>query len=146
MHTPRGEVLVLGPDSSFQLKLIPLSPYEFTGAGMEISSSSEAIEEIRSSPEYGMRALEESDIKRITMAVEHGAGASDALRQILSKTPLSLEDLSSSSASHILQGPVLLRPDLSSLGSTVLGTQKSLDRATEKAFRARYPLRAGMYV
>ena len=44
MNTPRGEVLVLSSDSAFQLKLIPLNPREFTGAGVELPESNDIVD------------------------------------------------------------------------------------------------------
>jgi hypothetical protein len=145
MNTPRGEMLVLSPESAFQLKLIPLNPHEFTGAGVELSQSNKAVERIRSSPEFGLRPLEESDMTHIARSLSSESGAEAALRDILGRTPMSVEDLSTSSASHILRGPVLMRPELGSLGRDISETQRSLDSLAEKTFRDRYPMRSGMY-
>ncbi|MBE0525485.1 MAG: hypothetical protein IH631_00980, partial [Candidatus Thorarchaeota archaeon] len=69
MNTPRGEVLVLSSDSAFQLKLIPLNPQEFTGAGVELPESNDIVESIRSSPEFGLRPLSESDLLGIAQSM-----------------------------------------------------------------------------
>jgi hypothetical protein len=118
MSTPRGEMLILSSDSAFQLKLIPLNPFEYTGAGVELPESSDTAEEIRASPEFGLRPLDETDLQG--------------------------EDLSTTDG-HILRGPVLTRPDLGSLSPEILKRQLSLDRSAERTFRRRYPDRAGMY-
>ena len=77
------------------------------------------------------------------------SGGDESARQevgeILSRTPLSLEDLSTTENSHILRGPVLSRPDLGSLSPEILKMQMALDRSANKTFRKRYPMRAGMY-
>ena len=65
MNTPRGEVLVLSSDSAFQLKLIPLNPREFTGAGVELPESNDIVDSIRTSPEFGLRPLSEVDLQGI---------------------------------------------------------------------------------
>jgi hypothetical protein len=148
MHTPRGEVLVLSPDSAFQLKLIPLNPYEFTGAGVEIPRSNRTIDEIRSSPEFGLRPIDEVDLQSILNALGSPQGTSPEIQEILKRSPVSLEDLSEKehAASHVLRGPVLMRPDLSSLSPEFLKMQMHLDQSAQKVFHNRYPMRAGMYL
>lgn len=145
MSTPRGEMLVLSSDSAFQLKLIPLNPYEFTGAGMELPESCETVETIRSSPEFGLRPLSESDLHSILNSLTGEKGPKLSLDDILRRTPRSLEDISADFPSPILRGPVLMRPDLSSLSPEILKRQLSLDRSAEKTFRKRFPERAGMF-
>lgn len=146
MNTPRGEVLVLSSDSAFQLKLIPLNPQEFTGAGVELPESNDIVESIRTSPEFGLRPLSESDLHDLATSMGSEQGARQEIGEILSRTPLSLEDLSSNQSSHILRGPVLTRPDLGSLSPDILKMQMALDRSAQKTFRKRYPMRAGMYI
>ncbi len=146
MNTPRGEVLVLSSDSAFQLKLIPLNPREFTGAGVELPESNDTVDFIRTSPEFGLRPISESDLQGIANSMRtDDQSARQEVGEILSRTPLSLEDLSSNESSHILRGPVLSRPDLGSLSPEILKMQMALDRSANKTFRKRYPMRAGMY-
>jgi len=145
MNTPRGEVLVLSSDSAFQLKLIPLSPQEFTGAGVELPESNDIVDSIRTSPEYGLRPISEVDLQGIVNAISGDQEARPQISEILSRTPLSLEDLSSNQSSHILRGPVLTRPDLGSLSPEMLKMQMALDKSAQQTFRKRYPMRAGMY-
>lgn len=145
MSSPRGEMLILSSDSAFQLKLIPLNPYEFTGAGVELPESSDAVESIRSSPEFGLRPLSESDLHGILNSITGEPGPKINLDEILKRTPRSIDDLSADLSSPILRGPVLVRPDLGSLSPEILQRQLSLDRSAEKTFRKRYPERAGMY-
>ncbi|MCK4567722.1 MAG: hypothetical protein KAU48_10470, partial [Candidatus Thorarchaeota archaeon] len=124
MNTPRGEVLVLSSDSAFQLKLIPLNPREFTGAGVELPESNDIVDSIRTSPEFGLRPLSEADLQGIVTSMSSGdENARQEVAEILSRTPLSLEDLSTNESSHILRGPVLTRPDLGSLSPEILKMQ-----------------------
>ena len=146
MNTPRGEVLVLSSDSAFQLKLIPLNPREFTGAGVELPESNDIVDSIRTSPEFGLRPLSEADLQGIANSMSGGdQDARQEIGEILNRTPLSIEDLSSNESSHLLRGPVLSRPDLGSLSPEILKMQIALDRSANKTFRKRYPMRAGMY-
>ena len=145
MTTPRNEMLVLSSDSAFQLKLIPLNPYQFTGAGVELPESCDTVDTIRSSPEFGLRPLSESDLHGIINSITGDPGPKLSLDTILKRTPRSLEDISADETFPIIRGPVLMRPDLGSLSPEILKRQISLDRSAEKTFSRRFPERAGMY-
>ncbi|MFW9787840.1 MAG: hypothetical protein ACFFE2_09775 [Candidatus Thorarchaeota archaeon] len=145
MSTPLGEMLVLSSDSAFQLKLIPLNPYQFTGAGVELPESCDAVDSIRSSPEFGLRPLSESDLQGMLNSLTGEKGPKLSLDDILKRVPQSIDDISADTPSPILRGPVLMRPNLGSLSPEILKRQISLDRSAEKTFRKRFPERAGMY-
>jgi hypothetical protein len=145
MTTPRGEMLVVGPDSAFQLKLISLNPFEFVGSGMEVKDTSSAIKSVRSTPEFGFRPLTETDIQGLVAAFGNPRGMQSKLRNIIQRAPVSTSDLDSGSIDHILSGPVLTRPDLTSFGGDVKKVQDQLDKSALSIFRKRYPMRAGMY-
>ena len=145
LSTPVGDMLVLGPTSTFQLKLIPLGPQKFTGAGVEISGSKKALKRIRQTPEFGLRPLSSDEMTDLLTAFTNPETSSSKLQTILSRTPLSHEDLTHSSAEHILSGPILTRPDFGALDAEILKRQLSLDRSASDVFRQRYPMRAGMY-
>ena len=145
MSTPRGEMLVLSSDSAFQLKLIPLNPYEVTGAGVELPESCDTVDAIRSSPEFGLRPLSESDLHGIVNSITGEQGPKLSLDDILKRTPRTIEDISADTPAPVLRGPVLMRPDLGSLSPEILKRQLSLDRSAERTFRKRFPERAGMY-
>jgi hypothetical protein len=138
-------MLILSSDSAFQLKLIPINPYEFTGAGVELPESCDAVESIRSSPEFGLRPLSESDLHGILNSITGDSGPKLSLDDILKRTPQSIDDISADIPAPVLRGPVLMRPELGSLSPEILKRQLSLDRSAEKTFRKRFPERAGMY-
>ncbi|MHA2043002.1 MAG: hypothetical protein ACW975_14205 [Candidatus Thorarchaeota archaeon] len=145
MTTPRGEMLVVGPDSAFQLKLISLNPFEFVGSGMEVKDTSSVVKSVRSTPEFGFRPLTETDIQGLVAAFGNPLGMQSKLRKIIQRAPVSSSELGGSSIDHILSGPVLTRPDFSSLGGDVRKLQDQLDKSAMNVFRKRYPMRAGMY-
>ena len=145
MTTPRGEMLVVGPDSAFLLKLISLNPFEFVGSGMEVKDTSGVVKTVRSTPEFGFRPLTETDIQGLVAAFGNPLGMQSKLRNIIQRAPVSSSELGGSSIDHILSGPVLTRPDLSSLGGDVRKLQDQLDKSAMNVFRKRYPMRAGMY-
>jgi hypothetical protein len=145
MSTPRNEMLVLSSDSAFQLKLIPINPYEFTGAGIELPESCDIVDTIRTSPEFGLRPLNESDLRGIINSITGEHGPRLSLDEILKRIPQSIDDISADTQTPILRGPVLMRPDLGSLSPEILKRQISLDHSAERTFRKRFPERAGMY-
>ncbi len=138
-------MLVVGPDSAFQLKIIPISPQEFTGAGAELPESNTVIDSIRSSPEYGLRGLAQAELEAILESVINPSVAPSPIGSILRRAPLGSDEIEKSNVDHFLTGPVLTRPDLSSLGPEVVRMRDTLDRSANKVFRKRYPMRAGMY-
>ncbi|MFX1441661.1 MAG: hypothetical protein ACFFFD_15580 [Promethearchaeota archaeon] len=145
MTTPRGEMLVVGPDSAFQMKLISLNPFEFVGSGMEIKDSTSVVQSVRSTPEFGFRPLTETDIQGLVAAFGNPLGMQSKLRSIIRRAPVSSSELGTGSIDHILSGPVLTRPDLTSLGGDMKKVQDQLDKSALGIFRKRYPMRAGMY-
>ncbi len=145
LSTPRGEMLVVGPDSAFQLKLISLNPMEFTGAGMEISDSNDAIDRLRASPEYGLRPLDNLDIQRLIDSMSNPAESRTHLESIIQRDPILPKDLEDTRVEHILTGPVFTRPELGSMNPEILKIQDSLERSAQSIFKKKYPMRAGMY-
>ena len=143
MNTPKGDMLVLGPESAFQLKLISINPSLVTGAGIEIPDTDKAFERMRSTPEFGFRPISDRDLRNIIRALHHPEIARPQIDAILRRTPLPLTGIKPSKS--ILTGPVLTRPDLGSLSPEIMKTQLSLDRIAWKQFSKRYPMRAGMY-
>jgi hypothetical protein len=143
MSSPGGDMLVLGPESAFQLKLISINPRKFTGAGIEIPDSDEAFERMRATPEFGFRPIRGSDIQDIVRALKHPEIVRPQINTILRRTPLPITEIKPSES--ILTGPVLTRPDLGSLSPDIMKTQLSLDRVAWKQFRKHYPMRAGMF-
>ena len=145
LNTPVGEMLVVGPDTAFQLKIIPLNPVEFTGAGVELPESNSVIDSIRTSPEYGLRGLAQVELQAILESMVNPTQSPSPLGEIIRRAPMLPDDIEKSTADHILTGPVLTRPDLSNLGPEVLRMRETLDRSANKVFRKRHPMRAGMY-
>lgn len=145
LNTPRGEMLVLGPENAFQLQLISLNPQEFTGAGVELDSPAKALRSLRSTPDFGLRPLDEPDIMSLVESLGDPSKTSSLLRSIISRDPISPIDIGNARVNPLLSGPVLTRPDLGSLDPSIAKLQKSLESSAQRIFRERYPMRAGMY-
>ncbi len=146
LNTPSGDMVVLGPDVSYQLRIIELSPSRYTGVGMEIESLEMPVEEISGTPEFGLRVLDEQDIRILAEALVGSSNMLPQVEEIVRRTPVSLAQIEHSDVKHILSGPVLSRPDLKCFSPSVIRRQYELERHAQRIFRERYPLRAGMYL
>ncbi len=145
LSTPKNEMLVVGPSSAFQLKLIPLNPREVTGAGVELPESNSAIDRIRESPEYGLRPLDTLDIQKLIESISDPMSSQNHLQSIIQRDPVSPNELEKVDVEHLLAGPVFTRPDLGSMSPEMLKIQDTLERSARRIFKNKYPMRAGMY-
>ncbi len=145
ISTPTGDMLVLGPRSSFQLKLITLGPTEFTGVGVELASSPKSISPIRSAPSFGLRALSTGDLDHLVRAIHGDSESIGEAKSILERRPLSPSEIEQKNIDHILSGPIFTRPDLDSLDSTISSLKQKLTSSAQDRFRKKYPLRSGMF-
>lgn len=145
LHTPLGDMLVVGPTSAYQLRLIPLGPGKFTGAGVELDEESPSIDRMKATPEYGLRSLTNTDIEDLIKGIENPEISRPKIAEIIKRTPIPPSDLARQKAKHYLSGPVLTRPDLTSLSPDITKIQRSLESQAEKVFREKYPMRSGMF-
>ncbi len=145
MSTPVGDMLVVGRDSAFPLKLIPLNPREYTGAGTELPESNDVTDSIRTSPEFGFRNLAQTDIEALVESMSKPELVQQQLQDILRRDPLLPAEIEKGGINHLLTGPVLTRPNLQGLGPDILKLRSSLERSANRVFRKKYPMRAGMY-
>ena len=138
-------MLIIGPDSAFQLRLVQVNPREFTGVGTEVPRSSKEIERITESPEFGLRAITDADIQEIVQSLTSQIDVRPKLQSIIQRNPLVHDEIRDTGADLFLSGPVLTTPDFKSLSVETLKLQKSLERDAMETFRRKYPHRAGMF-
>ncbi len=145
LHTPVGDMLVVGPTSAYQLRLIPLGPGRFTGAGVELDGESPSIERMKATPEFGLRSLTNNDLEDLIRGIENPEISRPKIDEIIKRTPIHPSDLGRQKAKHYLSGPVLTRPDLTSLSPDISSIRRNLELQAEKVFREKYPMRSGMF-
>ncbi|NWF96353.1 MAG: hypothetical protein HXY34_09445 [Candidatus Thorarchaeota archaeon] len=145
LHTPAGDMLVIGPESAFQLRLIALSPFQFTGAGVEISTQDPSLAEVRNTPEFGLRPLDERDIERFMSVIQSPEAALPMIEEIVKREPVAPAEIEREKVRHLLSGPVLTRPDLTSFSPDTLKLQRQLEASAHEVFRKRHSMRAGIY-
>ncbi len=145
LGTPKGDLIIISPSSTFHLKFIQINPSTLTGVGVELAGRPRELDAIRQSPEYGLRPLHDSDISQIITSLQQSNDAGPVLQSIISRDPLLPQELENSDANHFLTGPILTRPDFGDLGPKLLKLRSTLDHEALERFRKNYPMRAGMF-
>jgi len=142
----KGNVLVLGPDVGYQLKLVPLNPHEYTGVGINITRIDDMKDIATEFPSYGFRPLTERETKGLMNTFRHGETLPDDLiTELFRIRPVSTLDLPLRNPTAVLGGPVLVHPDLSTISQHQRDLETKLTVAAEKLFRRKYPHRAALY-
>ncbi len=145
LHTPVGDMLIIGPDSAFQLRMMPLSPRESIGVGVELPNVPERLSNINSAPDFGIRGLTDEDLEVMLGALQGDAHAMDKVDAILKRDPLPPSAIETEKIDHIISGPIFSRPSLASIDPSLGDITEYLDASVRDLFRERYPLRSGMY-
>lgn len=113
---------------------------------MELPERDDSLDYLTSSPEFGLRPLMKSDMEGLANAVGDAEKAKQSIRALLERDPLSPSEAKKNRAKQFLSGPVLTRPELSSLGPAIKKAELTLDKNAQDIFRRKYPMRAGMYM
>jgi hypothetical protein len=142
-----GNILVMGPDSNFWLRIVPLSPDSYTGVGMEVDRSRRIERIVEGTPPYGLRPLSKSEAKRL-LDTFRGKSTSQGkiIEELLSVKPASAQDIQERRPQAIISGPILGHPDLGAISSKQRELERRLAVEADRLFRERYPMRAGIYV
>jgi len=142
-----GNILVMGPDSSFWLRTVSLSPYSYIGVGVEVDRSRRIERIVEGTPPYGLRPLSKSEAKRL---LDSFRGKSESqgkiIEELLSVKPASAQDIEERNPEAVISGPILGHPDLGAISSKQRELERRLAVEADRLFRERYPMRAGIYV
>jgi len=109
----RGNLLVLGPEVSFRLKLVPLSPDRHIGVGVEISRPKGILRVVEGTASYGFRPLSRDEGARLLEAIRQGDLERGLVRRLLGISPVSTREIQEMKPEMVVGGPVILHPDLS---------------------------------
>lgn len=142
----KGNVIILGPRSRYRLKLIPLSPNEYTGVGVGMEKSERITRMVEGASPFGFRPVSRQEAKELFGAMSQ-AGRVDrrVIQGLLGRRPISIKEIMEIKPETLLGGPVIAHPDLSSISRRQRELDEKLAREAEKLFRRKYPLRAGIY-
>jgi hypothetical protein len=142
----KGNILFIGPNASYRLKLIPLSPQKYTGVGSKIKSPKEFQGITEGLPTYGFRPLSEEALKSLLSSIQQtGEFRSTLINKLLRITPLPASKIREKKPKSVLTGPIITHPDLSVISKSQKELEERLSREADKLFRKRYPLRTGIY-
>ncbi len=140
----KGNVLILGPKTGYRLKMIPLSPQEYTGVGMKVDGLEEMRRVAEGVPSYGFRPLSRTEAEELLKTVQIGA-QSKLIDRLLSVKPVPTWELRERRPGAVLGGPVIAHPDLSAISKSQRELEARLSLEADKVFRRKYPYRASIY-
>ena len=83
----KGNLLILGPNEGYMLKMIPLDPQKYTGVGMKISDPDEMQRLVGGAPSYGFRPLSTRNTERILDSFRRGEDQHKLISKLLEKDP-----------------------------------------------------------
>jgi len=102
----KGNMLVVGPNVGYRLKMIPINPIEYTGVGLKIIASEEVQDFVRDMPFYGFRPLQDREAEGLTNALrQEGVVPIHLVQRLLGIKPVSTSQLPAMKPKAILSGP-----------------------------------------
>jgi hypothetical protein len=126
----RGNVLILGPNVGYRLRLIPLNPMEYTGVGVQIAEVTELRRALKGFPSYGLRPVSKTDIRQLFNAISRfGTVPGTLMKKLLAAQPVPTWRLNTFKPGAVLNGPVTFSPNL----NTIIRGQKELEVKLEIA-------------
>lgn len=140
----KGNLLVLGPNDGYMLRMIPINPEEHIGVGVKIDNPQEIRRFVNGAPPYGFRPLSTGQTKKLLNGFRQRE-QHKLVSEILERRPLSIPELQKKKPRVVLGGPFLRHPDLSTISENQRMLEAKLKIESERLFRKRYPLRASIY-
>ncbi|MGC9345414.1 MAG: hypothetical protein ACP5ER_01295 [Candidatus Bathyarchaeales archaeon] len=142
----RGNVLILGPNVGYRLRLIPLNPREYTGVGVQMTEPAELKKNVKGFPSYGLRPVSKTDTKQLFNAISRfGTVPQTLIKKLFGAEPVPTWHLNTFKPGAVLNGPVTFSPNL----NTIVKGQRELERKLEieayKLFKQKHPSRASFY-
>ncbi|MDH5807236.1 MAG: hypothetical protein QXW62_03245 [Candidatus Methanomethylicaceae archaeon] len=135
----KGNVIVIGPDVGYQLKLMMINPNESIGIGTKITNLESIKNIFKIEFDAGFRILDESALNTLIS----GKFSNNFILKLLEKEPSPLNELDKGKA--ILGGPFLLHPDIRMISKSQQKLEEKLTMELNKLFRMKYPHRANIY-
>lgn len=145
MTDHKGNLLVLGPNDGYMLRIIPINPQEHTGVGVKIDKPQEIQRFVNGAPSYGFRPLSTGQTRKLLNGFSEGQKQHRLISEFLERKPVSIPELNKRKPKVVLSGPFISHPDLSTISESQRLLEAKLKIESEKLFRKRYPLRASIY-
>ena len=142
----KGDVLVIGPSVGYRLKLVPLSPREYTGVGVRLGRSKGLQKMAKNIPAYGFRPLSREETRDLLSAIhQRGRPADKRIKKLLEMKPVPTWEIDEGRPEAVMTGPLVAHPNLSAISKSQRELEAKLAVEADKLFRRKYPLRAGIY-
>ncbi len=142
----KGNVLVMGPNVGYRLKLTPLNPQEYTGVGIMIDDLKEVRNAVKDVPSYGFRPLSYTETKELLKTIRQGDTLQNKLiKKLLGVKPVPALEIPKNDIGAILSGPIITHPNLSAISKGQKELESRLEMEADKLFRRKYPHRAAIY-
>ena len=142
---PKGNVLILGREGGYRLKLVPLNPYEYTGVGVTIKVDEELWGSVTGAPSYGFRPVPATVMRELANEAGRGTLSHTLVTRLLSIKPQPSWSVRDADAPAVLRGPIIAHPDLDAISKGQRELDAKLASAGNALFRRRYPERATLY-
>ena len=139
----KGNVLIFGPRNAYRLKLIPLSPEEYTGVGAKLNKVREMKRLTKGGPQFGLRPLSHAETKELLTSSQQGQAK--AISKLLEAKPLPFGNILKKKPTAILSGPIISHPNLSTISKSQKELESKLAIDANRLFRKRHPGRAAIY-
>jgi len=142
----KGNVLVIGPNSGYRLKLVPLSPQEYTGVGVKFGRSKGLQKMVKNLPPYGFRPLSREETRDLLSTIHRrGRPTDERIKELLEMKPVPTWEIDKKRPEAVVTGPLVAHPNLSAISKRQKELEAKLAVEADKLFRRKYPLRAGTY-
>ena len=142
----KGNVLVIGPSSGYRLKLVPLSPQEYTGVGVKFGRSKGLQKMVKNLPPYGFRPLSREETRDLLSTIHRKGRPTDKrIKELLEMKPVPTWEIDKKRPEAVVTGPLVAHPNLSAISKRQKELEAKLAVEADKLFRRKYPLRARTY-
>ncbi len=141
----KGNLLIIGPNEGYMLKIVPINPQESTGVGIKVESTDQIRKIIDGAPSYGFRPLSTQQTERLVNSFQQGKNQNEILSKLLKRNPVSIQELNQKKPKSILGGPFIRHPDLSTISESQRKLEAKLKIESLKMFKMKYPQRASIY-
>ncbi|MGQ9760217.1 MAG: hypothetical protein ACUVQ5_06615 [Candidatus Methanomethylicaceae archaeon] len=142
----RGNILALGTEMGYRIKLMMISPSESIGVGARIPDVEPLRRTLGGAFDSGFRALNHEMSRALISAIsENRISDPVVLKKVLEIEPVPVYELDKKNIEAILGGPFLTHPDLRTISKSQMELDNKLSAELDKLFRNKYPLRASIY-
>jgi hypothetical protein len=140
----KGNVLVIGPETGYKLKLISLNPQDNMGVGVEINDVEQMRKNMKVWPSYGLRPLSSFDANTLLNTFD-SVTRNKLITNLLGIKPVPTLELQKREAQVVLSGPIITHPNLSTISKSQRALDVKLALEADNLFRKKYPHRAAIY-